>query len=103
MIGWGIFRAESLTQASYYLSALLGLSPSEGTFIHLNGNINVSVIIGLAICFRTVIPKFEQALALYKRTLWKQEYELAITLVLLVASIAKLAMTSFSSFLYFLF
>ena len=103
MIGWGIFRAESLTQASYYLSALLGLSPSEGTFIYLNANIQVSVIIGLAICFRTAIPKFEQALALYKKTPWKEEYELAVTLVLLLASIAKLATTSFSPFLYFRF
>ena len=103
MIGWGIFRAESLTQASYYLAALLGLSPSEGTFIYLNSNIQVSVIVGLVICFRSAIPRFDQALALYNRTLWKQEYELAITLVLLVASIAKLATTSFSPFLYFRF
>ena len=103
MIGWGIFRAESLTQASYYLSALLGLSPSEGTFIYLNGNIKVSVIVGLAICFRSAIPRFEQVLALYNRTPWKQEYELAITLVLLIASIAKLATTSFTPFLYFRF
>ena len=103
MIGWGIFRTESLTQASYYLSALLGLSPSEGTFIYLNGNIQVSVIVGLAICFRSAIPRFEQALVLYNKTPWKEEYELAITLVLLVASIAKLATTSFSPFLYFRF
>ncbi len=103
MIGWGVFRAESLTQASYYLSALFGLSSSEGTLIYLNGNIEVSIIVGLAICFRSVIPGFEQALALYNRTPWKQEYGLAIALVLLLASIAKIAMTSFTTFLYFRF
>ena len=103
MIGWGIFRAESLTQVSFYLPALLGLSPSEDTFIYLNGNAQVSIIVGLAICFRSAIPGFEHALTVYNRTTWKQEYELAFTLVLLVVSIAKLATTSFSPFLYFRF
>ena len=103
MIGWGIFRAESLAHASFYLPALLGLSPSEGTFIYLNGNVQVSIIVGLAICFRAAIPGFERALTAYNRATWKQECELAITLVLLVASIAKLAMTSFTPFLYFRF
>jgi alginate O-acetyltransferase complex protein AlgI len=103
MIGWAIFRAESLPQASFYLSALFGLSPSGETFIYLNGNIKVSIFVGLAICFRSVIPGFEQALAIYNRAPWKQEYELTIALVLLLASIAKLAMTSFTPFLYFRF
>lgn len=103
MMGWVIFRAESLPQAFYYLSALFGLAPTGGSFLYLSNNITFSMMIGLAICFRSKLPQFDKAMHLYNNFSWKGECELAMVLVLLILSVAKISITTFNPFLYFRF
>jgi alginate O-acetyltransferase complex protein AlgI len=103
MIGWAVFRAESVPQITSYLSALLGLAPSEGTFLYLTGNIKACVAIGIAICFYPAIPWFDKIRSVYRGMPWKGEWELAMALALFSASVAKLSISTFNPFMYFRF
>ncbi|HEU4685220.1 MAG TPA: MBOAT family O-acyltransferase, partial [Nitrospira sp.] len=103
MVGWAIFRAENMSQVSYYLSALVEASSNKGTFIYISGNVKLAVVVGLFASFKLMIPYFDALRNFYNTLRFRQECEAFALLLLFVASVAKLAMTTFNPFLYFRF
>jgi alginate O-acetyltransferase complex protein AlgI len=102
MIGWSIFRLETVAQIGYFVPALFGFSTSTAAPLYISANIQACIIIGLLISFSPSL-NVEKATLFYRNMAWRRECEMAMTLAVFILSISQLAITNFSPFLYFRF
>lgn len=102
MIGWSIFRLETVDQVGYYVPALFGFSTSTAAPLHISANIQACIIIGLLISFSPSL-NVEKVTLFYKNMGWRREFEMAMALAVFILSVSQLAVTNFSPFLYFRF
>ena len=102
MIGWSIFRLETVAQVGYYVPALFGFSTSLAAPLYISANIQAGVIIGLLISFRPSL-NVEKVTLFYRNMAWRREFEMAMALAVFILSVSQLAVSNFSPFLYFRF
>ena len=102
MIGWSIFRLETVAQAGSFVPALFGFSTSTAAPLYLSANIQAGILIGLLMSFRPSL-NVEKVTRFYRTMAWRREFEMTGTLTVFILSLAQLAVTNFNPFLYFRF
>ena len=102
MIGWSIFRLETVAQAGSFVPALFGFSTSTAAPLYLSANIQACILIGLLMSFRPSL-NVEKVTLFYRTMAWRREFEMAGVLGVFILSLAQLAVTNFNPFLYFRF
>jgi alginate O-acetyltransferase complex protein AlgI len=104
VIGWVLFRADSLNQAQGILSAMFGLTAAGVNALpvdyYLTGKVACALLVGIiasTTIFRRIIWKPTQS------RLWTPALRAVTVTVILLLSTAELASTSYNPFIYFRF
>ena len=101
MIGWTIFRADSLTQMNSYFYALFGGNGFVNDTINILELVNAKVIIiSIVITYLIWFPKDKAFINHYLNLPVPQS---CMTIVLLFLSLAFIAGNEYSPFIYFRF
>ena len=103
VIGWTVFRAESIGHLWAYLSAMLGQAADPPAFKYITSNVFFFLALALAISF---VPSFNRPWAWlegWRRWAYRQEAALGGAFLLLVLAIGKMSTLTFNPFIYFRF
>jgi len=105
IIGWVLFRAETLHQASYYIQAMFSFNNFE--IKHFTLDFWMMLIIGIVFAFITLSSfgrKWEQIVFFSESYSLKGNYLMtAVYIVLIVLSISSITTSDFNPFIYFRF
>lgn len=102
MIGWAIFRSESLAHLGPFLAALFGQSPVHTT-ISIPADVPLTLILGAAIGLFPATMLFEPLKAAYNRYGLLRLVTAFALVVLYVLAIARSVTVPFQPFIYFRF
>jgi len=106
MIGWVLFRADSLTQAGSFYHAMLGLNDAHGLASMLSQQLNPKILIalGLGILFSIPIGEALRPQLLHKRFGEPVKWVIDAGLICLLAlSVVMIAAGTYNPFIYFRF
>jgi alginate O-acetyltransferase complex protein AlgI len=107
-IGWVFFRADSLTHAMHYLSAMAGMTTGTRVLNHLfTDELGLALLVGMICCLPAMeyVRRLRREAASFGR-LAQASFELSATMVLIglsVACTARLAAGTYNPFIYFRF
>ena len=102
MIGWAIFRSESLGHLGSFLTALFGFSPAR-TAIVIPADVPLTMILGAAIALFPATMFFEPLKSVYHRYGWLRLATALALVTLYVLAIARSVTAPFQPFIYFRF
>jgi alginate O-acetyltransferase complex protein AlgI len=103
MMGFVIFRCETMTQAGHYMLALFLNPGSAASGIILDRDVALYISVGLAICFFPATRLYEPVMGWFYRFRYRDEVFTSYALVVFILSAGRIAGSSFSPFLYFRF
>ena len=72
LIGWVFFRAENLSQAITYLSAMFGFSPVAATATKLASHLNAEIVVMLLVGAIASVPVFPKVQQMMTEERWKR-------------------------------
>lgn len=100
IIGWVIFRADSIEHIKGYLIAMLNPLVWEGNYVYVSNNQIFFGVIGIIIC---VYPLLKNSIYDIQEKRKYTALRFCIGITLLFFSLAKVSASSFNPFLYFRF
>lgn len=103
VLGWTIFRAESLQQIKSYGTALFALQPLPGSFIYVDSSHWFFLGLSLVLSFVPISPWYDIVLQRLRQNPWRRETQLALSLCLFIVAVGKMSTLTFNPFLYFRF
>jgi alginate O-acetyltransferase complex protein AlgI len=103
LIGWVLFRSQTIGQAWFYLSALFNPMLTEGKLIYMGNNIKFFAAAGLILSFFPASGTCNWLKNKIRQAPWARELELAGAFLLCIISIGKISTMTFNPFLYFRF
>ncbi|HQQ49874.1 MAG TPA: MBOAT family O-acyltransferase, partial [Spirochaetota bacterium] len=103
MIGWTIFRAETIGQAFYFMKTMINPADMNGSFIYITSNVKFFFCVGIAFCFLPASDIFNKLKEKVSNMQMAEVYKLGISSLLFILSLCKMAAISFNPFLYFRF
>jgi alginate O-acetyltransferase complex protein AlgI len=103
MLGWVVFRAETLGGAIQYYAALFVDRTSEASDVSVGPDTLLYICIGLFLSLVPTTSLYAAALAGYRRLPRRTELTTGLGIVLFIVSVGRVAGMSFSPFLYFRF
>ncbi len=102
MIGWAIFRSDSLTHLGPFLAALFGFSPAR-VALSIPVDVPLTALIGTAIALFPATMLFEPLKSAYNRSGWLRLVTALVLIALYVFAIARSVTVPFQPFIYFRF
>lgn len=102
MIGWAIFRSESLAHLGPFLAALFSLSPSRAA-MSVPADVPLTLLIASAIALFPATPLFGLLKGAYNRHNWLRLTTTLLLVTLYVFGIARSVTAPFQPFIYFRF
>jgi len=102
MIGWAIFRSESLTHLGPFLGALFGLSHG-GVRIDASSEVAITLAFAAAISLIPATPMLVSAQHFYARYRWLKGLAMAGAMSIYVIAVARAIAAPFQPFIYFRF
>jgi len=103
VIGWVVFRAESLNQIGTYFGAMFIPKHAEPNLLWLSPDIVLALVVAYFIIFLPLIPRFDKILHWYEGLALRRSIELATAYGLLLFALGRVAATSYQAFIYFRF
>jgi alginate O-acetyltransferase complex protein AlgI len=103
MIGWVIFRCESIDQIGWYLTALFRDNAQLPSEIVLNEMAWLTIGVGLILSFGPAFPSIRRAIEWFEGARYRDELLTASAILLFALSAGRIAGATFSPFLYFRF
>ncbi|MCZ6908356.1 MAG: hypothetical protein O7C59_10920 [Rickettsia endosymbiont of Ixodes persulcatus] len=104
MMGFVIFRSDTLTQAQYYIKTLMGITTTTSShYIEITPNIITAIIVGTLLSFTPLLPGYFRLSTYYFNWKWRPLINNCIFSVFGFFSIFKTIAISFQPFLYFRF
>lgn len=102
MIGWAIFRSESLTHLGPFLTSLFGLS-GGAVLIAASPEVVVTMAVGVAASIIPATPILPWVRRAYDSHRWLRSIAIAGSLVFYLIAVARAIATPFQPFIYFRF
>ncbi len=103
MIGWVIFRSETLDQVGWYMGALFRDAATLASGVELDLEVGLHVALGLLLSFAPAFPGFDRVVAWYSGLRYRDELATAFSILIFALSVGRIAGATFSPFLYFRF
>ena len=107
MFAWVFFRADNISHALYYLSAMFDISGITNivpvTSIYFTNSIIVIFVISLIITFIPATSYYEKFMVKYQAARASERFQMSIIVIILFVSVVKSATSSYSPFIYFRF
>jgi alginate O-acetyltransferase complex protein AlgI len=105
MIGWVFFRAETVSQAGYYIKTLFSLTPGGiqyNIYQFVNTEIIATIIIGILLCgfLQSSIKKLKNMVYEYEKTYIIEIISMTVIFLLCITSMAS---GTYNPFIYFRF
>ena len=102
MIGWAIFRSDSVAQLQQFTAALFGLSHATAT-TEIPAEVPFTLLLGTLISLLPATPLYSPLVRAYRRQNWLRGVTVAALLVVYVLAIARAVTVPFQPFIYFRF
>ena len=103
IIGWVIFRADTLSYACGYLKKMFGLMKTAKIVYEIPYYIDTVEIIAFIVAFLCAVPLFKNLLNIpYKYKVWRSIVNIWLMLLFLLSSMA-IAASTYNPFIYFRF
>ncbi len=103
VIGWVIFRADTLSYACGYLKKMFGLMKTAKIVYEIPYYIDTVEIIAFIVAFLCAVPLFKNLLNIpYKYKVWRSIVNIWLMLLFLLSSMA-IAASTYNPFIYFRF
>ncbi|CAN5126608.1 MBOAT family O-acyltransferase [soil metagenome] len=102
MIGWAIFRSESLAHLGPFLTALSGLSSAKAA-IPAPAEVPLTLLVAAVVALFPATPLFQPLKDAYNRHGWLQLTTALLLVVLYVFGVARSVTAPFQPFIYFRF
>jgi alginate O-acetyltransferase complex protein AlgI len=105
MVGWVIFRAESLEYSMIYIKRLFILSSGTNNYPYLYFNNYIIIIICIAIIFTTPVIQFlnKKAQIIGLKNSWVTILSRSFYIIIFITSLMEMAQATYNPFIYFKF
>lgn len=103
LLGWTVFRAETIYQIRDYMTVMFTFPPVQGSFVYLETQHWFFLGISLLLSFVPAASWYEPLMAKLTRIPGQREVKLAVVVCLFFLAAGKMSTLTFNPFLYFRF